>query len=818
MTIRFSRNQNRHNDRNDDEENVGVLLMPSSSFFEKLEHKVSINALNEEISALIVRRENLISSLQSTILQNHDEVQNEIKDSLRELHAASIRVVEAVIIGEITNCDQSKERKATHERPLESSEKVGQSIFSWNGENYLIKMLTDLQFIDKADYVIDIIGRGKNSLYRNPFILPFDVDEIVSLNSGDSLELWNMTEAIPWEVNIEAMIEASKRILREEKARHDDSRTIIKVSRSDGVGDNMIELISYPFPKIYLEQLNSIILCESLTFDEALVVYCVWLLIVAGHTYQDSIQTIDINRSVVYSVVQKQLDDILDRLHAFTNNPVKIIVSKNAVIVIHSMILRHLLKVELLLIKSKRSLVELKLWLLSMVSKSYTFATEIEEIAPFQPYEELYGAFDQVKIDDCLKASGESTSKTQVMPDNEDLVVPNESYWEERKRHLEEKATEKDYAPMPIWCILSANEGDYHLNVVEGSVHESLKAGDRIRIGHPLHSHNYTIRTNENELLADKSCIYITEPFDYSPVLRERYKEQDDTIELLHDPHFRKKQKEPREEKFHPLKSVTVLHPNSHMSFDDAGFQVAIARTTERDQLSFSKIRIWKLVRVESDKRLQWRKYFDHGFVSWVDLPRTAVKCEHFRVSIKVADIEEDCFDSISNPYQHLHKQRLQYFEKVALEKIMVETYTAVCNWHPVSSSIDIFKWAKLARNMKFLSRVKNANHKVDMAFFRHSSKRTLDLYQFQSILLDMASVKFPSSRYDSRVSVLRVKEKCNPIHAILCPHNQSFCTGGTCKYAVEHGGNNSRCQHNDLERGSTDGVARRNPSNLCPN
>ena len=116
--------------------------------------------------------------------------------------------------------------------------------------------------------------------------------------------------------------------------------------------------------------------------------------------------------------------------------------------------------------------------------------------------------------------------------------------------------------------------------------------------------------------------------------------------------------------------------------------------------------------------------------------------------------MEKKCYDTVCNPDNSAHQQRLHYFEKISLDDIVLETYKTVCQlWHPITPTIDNVKWAKLARTMKFLSNVNNSNHEVDMAFFRHSHQRKLDIKQFKEVLLDMALLKYSSARYDTSVS-----------------------------------------------------------------
>jgi len=106
--------------------------------------------------------------------------------------------------------------------------------------------------------------------------------------------------------------------------------------------------------------------------------------------------------------------------------------------------------------------------------------------------------------------------------------------------------------------------------------------------------------------------------------------------------------------------------------------------------------------------------------------------------------IEKQCIDSPYPLERAVHQQRIQFFEKVPFLEVIDEAFHAVCRWHPKGTLIDNVKWAKLCRQMRFLSNMKNSKHEIDMAFVRHSDARKLDLVRFHSILDDIASMQHP--------------------------------------------------------------------------
>ncbi len=740
------------------------ILMPSKSLFETLDEDLSVNSLENNVSKKIVHRENLLERIEEIFSGNEGRDENEVSALLQELHIVSIGIVDAIIdVDSLKLCVDEKKCSPTRHQIAPTQQVLGKTTFLWNGENYLLKMLTDLQHTSPLTLLKDASNFGLHTFYRNPFLLPFDVDKMVTFQiiPGDSLHDENAMYTVPWQTNIANIKRASRRILNEEKMSPHEAQKAIEVSKMNrDSGANMIELTIYPTPLLNFKGLKDVVDSPKLTYDDALVVYHTWTFICADASYQYSIQNFQITKTKLFKVVRDELGGLIFHFKQYASGTRKIAFPVLLITTLYPIILRHLLKLELLRIKSSEPLTGIKAWLLSTVSRCFRMSgAKINvELLKFQ------NSTESTSSDYCFLHKSMSMNNLSIRDSTNDSLnsheretiayEPNVSKCNSRHKTLVSEPLLEGYSPVPIRCIVSITEGDFMMRIIQG-VPEEILPGEKIRIGHPFHSINYTVCAKKDESIPFTGRqICITEPFDYSPLLHEEFKKLDDTIEVLHDPLYRMKQKKVQESKFHPMKSLTVLDSGSQDAFEKERQQLLIGKgERKRTPLTFAKLRVWKLVPEELDRRLQWRRDFDNGNIPWYVLDADSVNCRHFRVQQTFSEIEENCFDSITEPYHKIHQQRLLYFEKVHLDDIISETYITVCNWHPVSSSIDIFKWAKLARGMKFLSRVKNSNHEVDMAFLRHSENRTLDFTKFKSVLLDMATIKFPSSRYHSTVS-----------------------------------------------------------------
>jgi hypothetical protein len=296
--------------------------------------------------------------------------------------------------------------------------------------------------------------------------------------------------------------------------------------------------------------------------------------------------------------------------------------------------------------------------------------------------------------------------------------------------------------PFPVHMLVSTREGEATFEITCNQDTRGLVPGDFIHIAHPYYSHQYLIKSVTNNF------IQMDKEFDYTPFLMKEIDAGNDTIERLHNPNRRQKSE------FLSSENVPLIPLIESSVFSSDSSTVIHALTlqnmVERTPLRILQTRVWRLVPVEHDKRILWRRLYDNGTVPWYqEFNENSGIVRHLNVDIKLCDLEKHCFDSFLDPDQSIHQQRVHYFEKVNSNEIILETFKTICDWHPKGSTIDIFKWTKLARSMKFLSTIRNSNHEVNMAFFRHQSQRKLTLEQFYFVLKDMAKCRFPLSRYD---------------------------------------------------------------------
>ena len=68
-----------------------------------------------------------------------------------------------------------------------------------------------------------------------------------------------------------------------------------------------------------------------------------------------------------------------------------------------------------------------------------------------------------------------------------------------------------------------------------------------------------------------------------------------------------------------------------------------------------------------------------------------------------------------------LHQQRENYFAKVTTKEVIHKTHDVVCDtWNTTTSlevGINIVKWSRFARKMKFTSSTKKSNHDIYVMF-----------------------------------------------------------------------------------------------------
>ncbi len=731
------------------QEDTPLLLMPSDSLFESVEKEAIFSGMKDNVISAIRYREILLAHLRDSIYSMHQKSLSGILDSLIALHEISLSVVESII--ELDSMPRGTAIDVSGEKCM--------TTFLWEGKNYLLKMLSDAKFLCKAQLVLDLIS-PKTNLRRNPFLVPHTVDEIIIHNRQDERNPSQSSrirkiridiEKVPWKVDLVRLERASERIIFEErrtKYGYGDEKNIVHVVPVDHKhAKNIVELRLPPPPALKMSEVEDVLLSPKLSFDDALII-CV-LKLLFGEEVDASIGREEISRQTVYRIARGHFEDIVaifeglgsrDRRHA-------IFVDRFLLVAIQSTILRYLDKAELQKSHQNETMSELMKWLLEILTLRSQEEYSHDDRGLAKKSMVKKSDKGQIHFQNDMRVSKElcAVAEEHVLHESEETV-------EETK---DDDSAETTLVPVPLWCAVSASEGSKDMRIEVGEVTRQLCPGDKVRICHPYLSLDYTIAPDMSNFL-NKGVFSTIEEYDHTPLLTSEFIVEEDSSSRLHDPQakYKESMKDRSNEKiFIPCTRATILDLASQREFD----VITHENIDDRSPLSFRQMRLWKLVPNELDKRLEWRREYDNGLVQWRDMYSNSSHIgEHFRVKWQLNKIERDCFDPISDPKTCIHEHRLQYFEQVPLVEIISETFRTVCNhWHPVSSSIDIFKWAKLARSMKFLSRVKNANHEVDMAFFRHSHKRKLDLSQFHAVLIDMASIKYPSIRYDPQVSFI---------------------------------------------------------------
>ena len=661
---------------------------------------------------------------------------------MHALHNISLCVVEAIIKVNISS--QSMECKKGINCVMPNSISLSENeflTFYWMGQNYLIKMMTDFQFMYNCKEMMMIMIPEKKTLYRNPFLIPLDLDEVVGyepdISCASSASKKNRMARTPWNIDLQRIKHAASRILFEEhRAVYGDGNICHVFPRSiHKRGENMVDVTLPPFPKLDFIQLEKKVTSKDLCFDDALVLACVCLFlgcdIEGAQLCKDSIP-----REFIFKLAHQSIQ-VMFHEQCIPENEVKVVsIEKYILFNIYSMMTRNLFKEELSLEGECESITSLKTWLFHTVSREWeTHESKKDDINIVYPKVDAREKpkNDDIHIENICKSNKEESpvdiggkendkgSKSSMMDDN--ICYPGKAFTEK-----------KDMSPIPVWKTVYVQQGSHQVEVLEENLNKFIHVGDVIRIGHPLHSPDYNVSR------VDDTCFFIAEPCHQLCVPSYKIEQVDEeTISRLYS----------------PLRSVN----NENIACKDSlnntltDHQITPELIDQEKQGILSETRIWKLVPNSEDKRLEWRKEYDNGFVPWFATAQKEHE-EHFRIKLDWNTVEKCCYDAVCNPESSVHQQRLHYFEKISLDDIVLETYKTVCqSWHPITPTIDNVKWAKLARSMKFLSNVNNSNHEVDMAFFRHSHQRKLDIKQFKGVLLDMALQKYSSSRYDDGVS-----------------------------------------------------------------
>lgn len=732
------------------------------------------DALADDVLQNIHNREALIERLEKLHRESVVSRDSRIQRLLYGIHNASLTVVEAILAWNQFK-QQAWYRKKTielHGAALNSTpadndrsddERCPFNMFSWNGQNYMQKMLSDLDFVAEIPEVLHFMG-PTTSFHRNPFLLPLNVDDLSSCHrdkqhqrSADSKKM----SRIPWkDVNIQRVQYASFILLLDEyhrEAVHSSSDTIDK-------GDvNMALYITNPYrdithhtkfyPPVLAAEDFAGVTCMLDPPATSVITICCASLILNCVDADIVNKLMFLTKPIALKIFKQPVAALVNR--ALSYNPLQKIDPK-MVNIIYPFVMHDKMEREATL-DIPEPIILLSLWMRNLLVRTYD--SESVNSRSFS----VDKVFAALEIDHerraGLKPSGDNNKSFKDDSDKENDVDANQCRNVSVQVQTEdiEEAVEKDSSfdklqaikdlfdpepikliPLPIAVTIDVTEGN-QTAIVNGDVEtaSSLEPGDILRIYHPYESSDWKVLTPPNTYENGKIEFKLVSPYDHSKIVAQEKKTRDDAIYRL----CYGKDRTPS-----PDRVLSTIDINEH--HDVASDQLGSIRS----HLHIKEARIWKLIQEDKDSRPSWKRDYDDELVPWGEDYAVGNKyAELFRVRIKMETMERDCVDS---PYLHcVHQQRVKFFEHVSLTKVIDEAFQNVCRWHPRGNLVDNVKWAKLSRKMKFMSNMKNAKHEIDMAFVRHNQDRKLDAARFHSILKDIASMQYPALPIDVSLS-----------------------------------------------------------------
>ena len=709
---------------------------------------MDLSQLADDILRHINNREALIQRLETLHREASHSRGNRVQRLLYGIHNASLAVVEAIEAWNVSKQEDWYRRRnlARHieslaHEPSKADESCPYNAFIWNEESYLKKMIYDLDFVRDIPEAINLFG-SERIFHRNPFLLPYCIDEIVGETEHSS--------ATPWkDVNLHRVCKASFLILLDEFHINRDTT-------------DMLPLTAAKFlpPSINTQELSAL---HVMSYPPAAAVVA----LCCGHLILDTVEAdvtnklIFFTKSIMLKIFRHPLVDFVEKAKSF--NPLRN-VDNSLIKIVAPFVMNDTLKPELQN-NMPEQIVYLLIWLRVLVSRSInqckignTSKSANKIILELESDHQRHSS----QFKGCMSSTKETCAvhderdkenacvnvsvQTEVFPDENDADAADSSANFEAsamgalEKFLDDKRSPlAQQNPFPVEVTVNITEGSrvVVVNGVEKAVNK-LQRGDTIRIYDAHESSDWKL-SNDPTLSDDTISFCLTEVYDHSKIIAQEKRSKANTLNRL----------------CYPYKKDTVDEGGNRApgvistANEDAFRHVASDKTqSTHSPLHIRQARIWKLIPSDEDNRPQWRREYDNGDIPWVDEYIGSSKCErHFRVSVPLEVTEQDCRDwpYLLDDEQYIHRQRLHYFEHVPLSDVIDEAFRAVCRWHPKGTLVDNVKWAKLSRKMQFLPNVKNSQHEIDMAFVRHNRDRKLDQQRFHAIFEDIASIQHPS-------------------------------------------------------------------------
>ncbi len=710
---------------------------------------MDLSQLADDVLRHINNREALIERLETLHREASHSRGNRVQRLLYGIHNASLAVVEAIEAWNISKQEDWYRRK-TLARHIESHDHISSNTceqcpynsFIWNEESYLKKMIYDLDFVRDIPEAINLFG-SERIFYRNPFLLPHCIDECV----GEAKHL----STTPWkDVSLHRICKASFLILLDEF--HCKNRTTSTLP--------MAAAKFFP-PNINVQELSALTTISYPPVAAVVALSCAHLIL---NTVEADVMNklVFLTKSIMLKIFRHPLNDLVQKAEVF--NPLRS-VDRSLIKIVSPFVMHDTLKPELQstmpgqiihLLTWSRVLVSRVIDQREICSASKAANKVILEIESdnqrhcsenkgrvFSVKETCTVNDERNKENTCANVSVQTEA---LLPDENDNDAEDSTSFEVLASNAldnlldDRRPSIAQRIPLPVEVTVNITEASRRVvvNGVEKAV-AKLQRGDTIRIYDAHESSDWKL-ANDPTLSDDETISFcLTEVYDHSKIITQQKKSRANTLNRLCYPYTKDGTEEAGNN------GLAVLSTAN----EDAFRHVASDKNqSTHSPLHIYHARIWKLIPSDEDNRPKWRREYDNGDIPWVDEYVGRSKFEsHFRVTVPLEVMEQDCRDW---PYQldddqYIHRQRVQYFERVPLSDVIEEAFRAVCQWHPKGTLIDNVKWAKLSRKMQFLPNVKNAQHEIDMAFVRHNRDRKLDRQQFHDIFEDIASTQHPS-------------------------------------------------------------------------
>jgi len=631
--------------------------------------------------------------------------------------------------------------------------------YSWNGQNYLHKMISDLDFVGDIIEAISFLG-STTQFHRNPFLLPNSIDQLC-WNSVSS----DTATAPAWsDINMQRVRQAAFVILLDEHHRN--------IKSPNGNISSIDNVIRIQPPQLVARDIEVYTSLPDPPPIVAITICCAHLVLGSVDTDITN-KLVYLTKNIVLKICRQPLADLLYK--AQTYNPLRRCPDGNEssmIKLVYPFVIHHILNPESLVEVVSSKMVHLVTWLRGLVTRlvddDTTTSNEnsvsnvdriIRELeADYQrgrnpnpthnnsvKEKKVLPADDSNKENECSR--NVSVQTETISPNKPALDGTSSSPQQIPKSILQVGDTineTKKLIPYPIFITINLKEGSKLVSVNSNGSNEALrlKSGDIVRIFDAHESSNWTIfdpPTNNRDGLI---TFRLATPYDHSRIVSQEKKARNIALNRLCYP-YRKDIDSPTNCTTPPeIQHGGAVHEEHirHVACDE--------NESIHSPLHIREARVWKLIPEEEDTiRTAWRRDFDDGLIPWRNNNQAAYQksAKHFRVRVRLDTVEQSCIDSPYPPHQCVHQQRVNYFESIPLSNVIDEAFHTVCRWHPKGNLIDNVKWAKLSRKMRFLSNVKNANHEIDMAFVRRNQDRKLDLARFHAIFDDIASIQYPA-------------------------------------------------------------------------